>query len=194
MIPTLANWIPNGGVVMSITFQKTGLRLLPFFCASALGFAGSLAQGAIFEFSYSLPPLLSGPDPLGVTANGIFTTSAFDGTDYTITSITGFRNGEAITALLAPGAFSGNDNLLFPSAPFVDGNGVSFTVAGSGDDGTGDVNLFFDGSGYTENSFNIGDGTLSVTNSVPEPWTLALTAGGLLALMYLRRSWFGFLL
>jgi hypothetical protein len=176
---------------MSITLQKTGLRLILFSFISALGFAVSSAQGATFEFSYSLPPLLSGPDPLAVTANGTFTTSAFDGTDYTITGITGFRNGEAITGLLAPGAFSGNDNLLFPFPPFVNGNGVSFTVAGGGDDGTGDVNLFFDGTGYTENSFNIGDGTLSVTNSVPEPSSIALAAGGLLALVYLRRSWFG---
>jgi hypothetical protein len=168
--------------------------------AAALGFliAVSSAQAATFDFSYSLPSG-PGPNPISVTANGVFTTSAFNGTSYTVTGITGFRNGQAITGLLAPGIFSGNDNLLFPSSPFVDNNGISFTVAGAGDDGFGDVNLFLDLTSidpvmiYTENSSNIGDGTMTltaVTNSVPEPSSMALAAAGLLALAYLRRRVF----
>jgi MYXO-CTERM domain-containing protein len=165
--------------------------------AAALGFliAVSSAQGAIFDFSYSFPG--QGLTPISVTANGVFTTSAFNGTSYTITGITGFRNGQAITGLLPPGTYpSGgfaNDNLLSPSNPFLDVNGVSFKVAGAGDDGTGDVNVFFvGGTGYSENSDNVGIGTFTltaVTSSVPEPGSMVLAAGGLLALAFLRRSW-----
>jgi hypothetical protein len=164
--------------------------------AGALGFliAVCSAPAATFDFSYSFPLVPSGP---AVNASGTFTTSAFDGTKYVITGITGFRNGEAITGLLPPGAFPtgsfANNNWLFPSNPFLDVNGVSFTVAGAGDDGAGDVNVFFvGGTGYSELSDNIGIGTFTVsavTNSVPEPGSMALAAGGLLTLAFLRRSW-----
>lgn len=130
---------------------------------------------------------------MSVTATGTFTTSSFNGTGYTITGITGTRNGAAITGLLPPNSFSENDNLLSPSSPFVDFFGVSFTVAGAGDDGLGDVNVFsVSDSSYSENSPNVGIGTFtisSVTNSVPEPGSLGLAAGGLFVLLYLRRCW-----
>jgi hypothetical protein len=162
------------------------------FCIAALAvlIGVSSATAATFDFSYSLPPDPMGPSPFAVTANGVFTTSAFNGTSYTVTGITGIRNGQTITGLLPPNAFSGNDNLLFPSSPLVDGNGISFTVAGVGDDGLGHVNLFFIDNGYTEDTPNVGLGTLTitpVTSSVPEPGSVGLAAGGLVAFVYLRR-------
>ena len=177
---------------MKRKFASGPFVLFPVFVLGLLIVVSS-AQAATFDFSYSFPPLGTGPNPLAVTASGTFTTSAFDGTEFTITGITGVRNGEAITGLIAPGGFSGNDNFLFPTSPFLDFNGVSFTVAGAGDNGLGQVNVFFDVDGYTENSSNVGVGTFTVTQvteSVPEPGSMALAAGGLMALLYWRRRWF----
>jgi hypothetical protein len=142
------------------------------------------AQAGSFDFSYSLPPG-SGSTPFSVTASGTFTTSAFDGTSYTITDITGTWNGFGITGLLAPGTFGGNDNLLFPSSPFLSVSGVAFTVAGPGDDEAGQVNLYFDGESYTENTTNVGGtAVLAITPrdtaSVPEPNSFAFAIVGLL--------------
>ena len=64
----------------------------------------------------------------GVAAAGIFSTSGSGGGPYTITGITGQRNGLDITALLATGALGGNDNLLDPDEPYVDGAGFSYAV------------------------------------------------------------------
>jgi hypothetical protein len=44
---------------------------------------------------------------------------------YTVLSITGTRNGEAITSLAAPGSLGGNDDILSPDSLFVDTAGIS---------------------------------------------------------------------
>jgi len=181
--------------------KRLASRFLVFLSVSPLGFLPliSSAQAATFNFIYSLPPV--GQNGMSVSASGTFTTSAFNGTEFLITGMTGFRNGEPITGLLPPDSFPpnsnlSNDNFLFPSSPFLDVNGVSFTVAGMGNDGAGNVNLFFNtgcqnpniSQCYTEDSLDVGDGTFSVTavtNPVPEPSTIAVVAASLLALVYL---------
>jgi hypothetical protein len=71
---------------------------------------------------------------------------------------------------VAPGGFGSNDNLLFPAAPLVNANGLGFTVNGAGDDGAGNVDLFYDGTGYTENSPDVGTGSdFSITPATPTP-------------------------
>jgi hypothetical protein len=57
-----------------------------------------------------------------------------NGGGYLVTAITGTINGDAITALLAPEAFAGNDNLFYPFTSLpgnvaVDLGGISFATA-----------------------------------------------------------------
>jgi acyl-coenzyme A thioesterase PaaI-like protein len=67
----------------------------------------------------------------GVASAGILrTTDVAIGGAYTINDIQGTRNVDDISALLAPGAFGANDNLLFPGGPFVDVPGFSFLSGG----------------------------------------------------------------
>src|ERR1019366_2965778 len=123
-----------------------------------LGAAIPARASQLFAFNYSLPG--AGPTPMAVSASGLFATNDLVGSSYTISGAWGTWNGTAITGVFAPGTFGGNDNLLFSSNPFLDSNGVSFAVNGPGDNGSGNVNVFYDASqgGYTENSTNVGVG------------------------------------
>lgn len=64
--------------------------------------------------------------------------------------------------MLSPDNVFGADNLLFPTAPYLDSSGFSFTLAGGtgGDDGAGDVNLEYDSSTglYREPNESYGEG------------------------------------
>ena len=107
---------------------------------------------------------------MAVSASGFFATTDLSGGSYTVTGVWGSWNGVAITGVAAPGGFGSNDNLLFPAAPLVDGNGLGFTVNGVGDDGAGNVNLYYNGTGYTENSGDVGTGSdFSITPVTPTP-------------------------
>src|ERR1035437_9138612 len=117
-----------------------------------LGATTPARAGQIFAFNYSLPG--AGATPMAVSASGFFATTDLVGNSYTITGAWGNWNGAAITGVLAPGGF-GNDNLLFSSGPLLDINGVGFMVNAPGDSGTGSVNVYYNGEGYTENSLNI---------------------------------------
>ena len=123
-----------------------------------LGAATPARAGQLFAFNYSLPG--AGATPMAVSASGLFATTDLVGSSYTIIGAWGTWNGTAITGVSAPGTVDGNDNLLFSSNPFLDLNGVSFAVNGPGDNGSGNVNVFYDASqgGYTENSTNVGVG------------------------------------
>lgn len=136
-------------------------------------------QGAqLFNFNYSF----GGENP--VSASGTLTTTDLNGgnNSYTTTGITGTRTYKSVTnnilSLLAPGNFGRNDNLLFASAPFLNGNGFSFRVDGTNNaSSSGRVNVFYTSSVYTESSGRIGSGAFNVTNvttqPVPEPATIA---------------------
>lgn len=173
-----------------------------------LGAAFSPCDAALlFSFSYSF-----GPAPgyaTTISASGTITTEDTPqiGGGYRIVSITGTRTlttsplpavQEAITGLLPIGTYAGNQNLLyFPTAPFLDYDGMAFTVDNlfGGDDGTGQVNVYFDpaAGSYTENlgALDYGDFTIApITQgaSVPEPGSGLLLGTGLIALSAFLRS------
>ncbi len=153
---------------------------------------GSAQAAQLFNFTYSFPGLGAGGTP--VSASGTLTTTDLNpGTNaYTITGITGTRifNGitQQITGLLPPNTLGGNDNLLSATAPFLNGNGFSFTVNGIGDFGN-QVNVYLSSPGYTEDAVSVGFGRFSVTRATPVP-TPALIPGlvGLSAAVLRKRK------
>ena len=175
--------------------MKSELRILCSASALTLGLSAiSQATQFGFNFNYSFP--VSGGSTT-VTASGILTTGPFDpvAMDYTITGITGSRTVGGVTDLIAsllpPGSFAGNDNLLFPANPFLDDNGFSFLLAtGGGDDGNGNVNVFFNSTigGYREASPKVGFGSFTVTPvSIPEPAPPTAAILAVTAFVYARR-------
>ena len=156
--------------------MRVGHKFLLLQPALVLGLC-HVSHSAQFDFNYAFP--VTGV-PGGVIASGTLTTTAFDpvAMDYTIIGVTGSRTvggvTDVIASLLPPASFGGNDNLLLPASPYLTANGYSFTLAtGGGDDGSGDVNVFFSpGVGaYSEDSSMVGFGSFTVTpvSSVPEP-------------------------
>jgi hypothetical protein len=125
-----------------------------------------------------------------VSASGILTAVQIDANTYLANAISGSWNGVSILNLLSPGTFGGNDNLLFITGDHLSTNGLSYTVSGTGDDGTGNVNVFSVGGGlYTENSPDVGFGPdFNLSLQVPEPASAVLVCTGIpVALFVLRR-------
>jgi len=128
------------------------------------------ARADLFDFSYS---------GAGITASGTLTATLQSGNTYLISAITGTRNGQSITGLLAPSTFAPcgcNDNLLyFPAGGdnpdgnrFIDVNGFAFSTAG----GTFDPFVNGIGGPYMEEDGNSSFTSLNsfdVTESVPAP-------------------------
>ena len=149
-----------------MTYAKLVTALV--LCALMSLAASSTAQATAFSFSYTGP---------GVTGSGQFS-SADVTSPYALTGISGTANGDPITGL---SIYAGADNLLyFPTEPFVDFGGISFSTAS-----LGDWNIFYDGSAYfilssVENPGGAPDGLhpiqFSVTTFTPEPITLSLFA------------------
>jgi hypothetical protein len=147
---------------------SNGFEVLAVLSVFALATTPPARASQLFAFNYSLPG--TGLTPMAVSASGFFATTDLSGGSYTVTGVWGTWNGLAITGVAAPGGFGSNDNLLFPAAPLVDSNGLGFTVDGAGDDGAGNVNLFYTGTGYTENSPNVGTGSdFSTAPATPTP-------------------------
>ncbi|HEY1880001.1 MAG TPA: PEP-CTERM sorting domain-containing protein [Caulobacteraceae bacterium] len=136
--------------------------------ALGLSLAASAANATVWDFTFAGP---------GDTGSGTFTTAG-GSSPFTITGITGTVDGNAITALLAPGVFAVNDNILYSPAPYLDLNGVSFVANGV------DLNLFFlSGTVYgLENpTFTAIITSFTVTEAAgsPEPATWAIMLTGL---------------
>jgi hypothetical protein len=148
-------------------------------------FLGSIAtvpaHAMTFDFS------VKSTDATGDLASGTFIANLSSPGIYSLTSITGTFDGIAITGL---STYANADNQLFyPTQPFVDFQGISFQTAG-----LGDVNLFsnsgyfevkstVDSVGYyfsgTPISLSVSATTVSAT---PLPSTFPLFVGGLAAL------------
>jgi hypothetical protein len=147
---------------------SNGFEVLALLSVLALAVTPPARASQLFAFNYSLPG--TGLTPMAVSASGFFATTDLSGGSYTVTGVWGTWNGEAITGVAAPGGFGSNANLLFPAAPLVDGDGLGFTVNGAGDDGAGNVNLHYNGTGYTEKSTGVGTGSdFSITPVTATP-------------------------
>ncbi len=125
-----------------------------------LGFAAGLlfalsypaaASTLTYDFSFS---------GSGITSSGVLTVSDIAGT-YTVTDMTGTYGSGAITGPFSVDAYQSNDNLIFPSGPYLDFSGISFSV------GTKDYNVFYDNGHDFCNSqgyyVNVGQNPTSTT-------------------------------
>jgi PEP-CTERM motif len=164
----------------------------------ALAFAACAAGATTFDWSYS--GFNGGP----VSASGTLEATADGGGVYAVTSISGTRNGVAITGLAT---YAGDDNLVYTTPPNVDYPGLAYANT------FGQVfNVYYDTSltddyacgqvGYCE----IGPGTAGTTGlgppadsigpiasftltAVPEPsaWALMLIGLGAVGALARRR-------
>ena len=166
--------------------NRTAFLLIVALLASG-ALTGPCAAVSIFNFQYSIPAPNASFD--AVSAIGTLLADEVP-SGYLVVGITGTRTvndvPEAITGLIAPLGYAGNSNLFYhPNGPLLDVNGLSFTVAGTGNDGFGNVNLFsvsdYLGVLYTENGATVGWGSFTATPS-PEPSTLGLLALGAVGL------------
>ena len=154
---------------------------------SALPLGAARAAPIAFNFSYT---------SAGISASGVLDTNGvLSGGFYTVTGISGTRNGVAISGLNPPSGFGNPDNLLSPTSPFVDFAGIGY--------GAGGLNYnFFSAFGggcggvyEVSTTVPIADcgiqlpATLTVVPAatlVPEPATFALLGGSVLGAALLR--------
>lgn len=151
--------------------------------ATFLGTAVPVAASAtpMFDFSYNYA---------GVTAAGVLTAVASGAGQFTVTNITGMRNGVAITGL---STFGGADQLLFPAQTVpLDFNGLGYTAGGLNVDVF--ASLSFPGTAREFLSTGVivpADGgfafTLTQIGQVAEPGAIALFGAGLLGFAMVAR-------
>jgi len=153
------------------------MKLKTFLAAATLAVSGLLGATAahavtIWNFSYSGP---------GVTASGSFTTAGAALTPEALLSISGVRNGVAITGLVPLGAdpdFFYDNEFTVASPNFTDG-GMVFSQAG----GNPNINVYFFNGAYQDLYIDgFGDPIETAISwaaaPVPEPATaLSLLAG-----------------
>ena len=153
--------------------RSMSMRRLALAAVAAV-LVSSPSYADVFDFSYNIAG-----DPangiIGIMASGQLTadSTATPG-EFTVTSITGMRNGEQITGLLPVGGLF-NDDLIFTTNPHVDSSGLGYTVMGAGDDGRGDVTVFNVLGAYLEN--DTGGNFSSSFTLTPEAAATPLPAG-----------------
>ena len=159
----------------------------------------NMARADSFDWTYQGTTVLVGPLNSG---SGVITT-----TDGVITGISGVFNGSAITALLPPEAFLGNDNVLLipPSPLYLTIKGFSFeNAAGNQVNIYGSIGTQCEGNGSAcvpydvylaaidNGLIDIGDFTVTPIAVTPEPGTVTLLLAAALSLglfLQLNRIW-----
>jgi hypothetical protein len=167
------------------------MKLLPrLISTAAIGAAlmsASLAQAATWNWSYSGP---------GVTASGTFTTAGNAASFEDLLSITGTRNGTAITGLVPLGSDPNYiyDNQFNNSSPYLTEGGWLYNIGGSGPDSN--INIYFDSTDFQYHDLRLDALGASITDTivtmtvtaVPEAATYGYMALGLAGMgLVLRR-------
>lgn len=137
------------------------------FVASSAGM--SQAQAETWAFSYTGP---------GVTASGTFTTAGPALLAEDILSVSGLRNGVAITGLVPVGTDAGfiYDNLFTIAQPNFTEGGLLYSLAGGG----GNTNVYFLEGDYYEVRAGTPEIPISWSvTAVPEPATVLSMLAGL---------------
>ncbi|MBC7941804.1 MAG: PEP-CTERM sorting domain-containing protein [Chitinophagaceae bacterium] len=155
------------------------LKKVVLAAALALSAAGAAQADQLWAWSYS---------GTGVTASGTFTTAGLAVAPEAVLSISGSRNGAAITGLVPLGADPGfiYDNLFQAAPPHFTDGGLLFSFSG----GLPNVNLYyFDGEFIDLTAAGPEIPVSFSVTAVPEPSTvLAMMAGlGLLG-VYMRKG------
>jgi hypothetical protein len=151
--------------------RKLSIKSAVSACAIFLGISATVPAHAM-TFDFSLKSIGSPGD----IASGTFTGTQTSSGVYLLTGVTGTFDGSAITGLT--GYANADNELFYPSQPFVDFNGISFLTAS-----LGAINLFSN-SGYFEVKssvdsvgyyFNGSQINLAVSATpLPPAWTMML--------------------
>jgi hypothetical protein len=137
---------------------------------------------------------------IGGTDTGTITLTE-TGNDTPITAISGMFDGSMIESPpIGAGGIGGNDNMFFTPAPYLDGDGVSFSLTTPDTNGYSDVNLYWvsDGEFYATLQANspaftlaelpyFAPDTVTSASGVPEPGTISLTLIGVGVVFAMRK-------
>jgi len=153
------------------------------FILGMLSLAGAAAASAGTITLY-----FSGQDRIAITLTE-------SGNDSLITAISGTYDGATIGTLIAPGELSGNDNMFFTPAPYLDASGVAFTLT-SEVFGESYIDLFYVPGFPPYYDSVLADGPSTVDEGrtdqfdlvVPEPGAAGITLLGLVCVFARRRG------